>query len=96
MNEKQEICSSETSESEMQEGQNPDLDGKLLEFAVFCIENLAEDLRQDTVKVFDMLTKESDLLHSYIIPCYESLHTQDRDYIIGDIKEIMMERGMLP
>ena len=30
----------------------------------------------------------------YIIPEYEILHTQSKDYIINDIIEVMKERGV--
>ena len=33
--------------------------------------------------------------HGYILPCYEPLHSQDKDYIIEDIKQVMRERGLL-
>ena len=76
--------------------QTSDLDEKRMEFAVFCVENLAEDLGQDATAVFDLLTRESDLLYSYVIPCYEPLHSQDKAYILDDIKGVMRERGLLP
>lgn len=76
--------------------QSTDLDEKRMEFAVFCIENLAEDLGQDATAIFDLLTRESDLLYSYVIPCYEPLHSQDKTYIVDDIKGVMWERGLLP
>ena len=76
--------------------QTPNIDEKQMEFAIFCVENLAEDLGQDATAVFDLLTKESDLLYSYVIPCYEPLHSQDKAYILDDIKGVMRERGLLP
>jgi len=33
-------------------------------------------------------------LNEYIIPEYEILHTQSKDYIINDIIEVMKERGV--
>ena len=59
-----------------------------LEFAIFCIENIAE-------KVYDALTEKSDILNDYIIPEYEILHTQGKEYIVDDIIEVMKERGVL-
>ncbi|MBP5239387.1 MAG: DUF3791 domain-containing protein, partial [Oscillospiraceae bacterium] len=49
------------------------MDEKLIEFAVFCIENLAVDLGRDATEVYDLLAKDSDILHGYILPCYEPL-----------------------
>ena len=76
-------------------GQDEVMDEKLIEFAVFCIENLAVDLGRDATEVYDLLAKDSDILHGYILPCYEPLHSQDKDYIIEDIKQVMRERGVL-
>lgn len=47
-----------------------------LEFAIFCIENVAVSLEKDAKDVFALLTKESNILDSYIVPEYEMLHTQ--------------------
>ena len=33
-------------------------------------------------------------MNEYIIPEYEILHTQSKDYIINDIIEVMKERGV--
>jgi hypothetical protein len=64
-------------------------------FAVFCIENLADELKTSGDKVYKMLTEESDLLDNYIIKHYEPLHTQGREYIVRELKEIVIERGLL-
>ena len=63
-----------------------------LEFAVFCIENLAERLNKDSVLIYDSLTDKSDILWQYIIPSYDTLHTQDKEYILDEIMEVMKER----
>ena len=65
-----------------------------LEFAVFCIENIAIRLGRNAEEVYQMLTKKSDILNSYIIPEYEMLHTQSKDYIVDDIVSLMKERGI--
>lgn len=81
----------------MNEYQNKwNADEKQIEFAVFCVENLATDLNMDPTDVYDLLTVESDVLSSYIVPCYDALHSQDKQYIIEDIKQVMREKGVLP
>lgn len=65
-----------------------------LEFAVFCIENIAIRLEKNAEEMYKMLTEESNILSSYIIPEYEMLHTQSKDYIIDDIISLMRERGI--
>lgn len=66
-----------------------------LEFAIFCIENIAAKLGVSAEKVYDALTEKSDILNDYIIPEYEILHTQWKEYIVDDIIEVMKERGVL-
>lgn len=63
-----------------------------LEFSLFCIENIAIKLGKDARLVYAALTEKSDILNSYIVPEYEMLHTQSREYIIDDIIELMKER----
>ena len=53
-----------------------------LEFVVFCIENVAAKL------------EKSDILSGYIVPEYEVLHTQSREYIVDDLIDVMKERGV--
>ena len=65
-----------------------------LEFAVFCIENVAARLGVDAKRVYQAFTKKSDILNGYIVPEYEMLHTQSREYIVDDLLDVMKERGV--
>lgn len=64
-----------------------------LEFAVFCIENVAKEHGVNAERVYQALTEESNILKGYIIPEYDILHTQSREYIVRDILDVMKERG---
>ena len=66
-----------------------------LEFAIFCIENIALFIQKDAQEIYRMLAKDSDILKEYIIPEYEMLHTQGKEYIVNDIVELMKEKGVL-
>ena len=68
---------------------------KLLEFTVFCIENVAEQLELGGEEVYRLLTEKSDILDNYIIPCYDTLHTQGKEYIVNDIVGYMREKDLL-
>lgn len=68
---------------------------KELEFCVFCIENIATRLGINPKEVYTMIAEQSDILNDYIVPEYEMLHTQGKDYIVDDIIEVMKERGIL-
>jgi hypothetical protein len=59
------------------------------------VENIAIRLGTDADRVYEALTEKSDILYNYIVPCYEILHTQDKDYIIDDILNVMKEREVV-
>ena len=66
-----------------------------LEFVIFCIENIALKLGKNAEEVYQALTEKSNILNDYIVPEYEMLHTQSKEYIVDDIIEVMKERGVL-
>ena len=69
-------------------------ESKELEFAIFCIENIALRLHVDAQKVYVALSEQTNILKDYIIPEYEVLHTQSKEYIVDDIIDVMHERGV--
>ena len=64
-----------------------------LEFVVFCIENLAKELNINAEEVHKAL-KKSNIINEYIVPEYESLHSQSKEYIVNDIIDVMRERDV--
>ena len=73
-------------------GSIPNID--VLEFAIFCIENVSTVLSISSESLYNALTKNSDILYKYIVPNYEILHTQGKDYIVEDIIAVMKEEGV--
>ena len=67
---------------------------KELEFAVFCIENVAKELVVDGTVAYDMLAVQTDVLQNYIIPCYDVLHTQGKEYIVNDLIDMLKAKGV--
>lgn len=67
---------------------------KELEFAVFCIENVAKELTVDGTAAYDMLAVQTDVLQNYIIPCYDVLHTQGKEYIVNDLIDMLKAKGV--
>lgn len=65
-----------------------------LSFAIFCVENVAIKLKVSADRVYRALAEESDILNSYIVPCYEVLHSQGKEYIVDDIISYMQEKGV--
>lgn len=66
-----------------------------LEFVIFCIENLALKLDINGKKAYEIIAEKNDILHAYIIPEYDILHTQSKEYIINDILELIKKRGIV-
>jgi len=64
-------------------------------FAVFCIEALSDELGTTGDKVYKLLTEDSDILDSYIIPHYDTLHTQGKEYIVNELIELMKKRRII-
>ena len=72
-----------------------DMSENEIEFAIFCIENVALKLGIHGDEEYRLLTKDSKILDEYIVPNYEMLHTQDKEYIVNDIIDYMKECGVL-
>jgi len=62
---------------------------KQLDFAVFCVENVAEKLNLNGAEVYEMFATKSNILDEYIIEHFDILHTQGKDYIVSDLIELI-------
>lgn len=65
-----------------------------LEFVIFCVESIASQYNMNASAVYNKLSRESNIINNYIIPCYDALHTQDKNYIVNDIIGVMNDRGV--
>lgn len=43
-------------------------------------------------RVYQAFTEKSDILNGYIVPEYEVLHTQSREYIVDNLLDVMKEK----
>ena len=75
--------------------ENTVLSNQALDFSIFCIENLAVRMQKSPAAIYDALTQKSDILDSYIIPCWDVLHTQGKKYIVDDLEALMREKGVI-
>ncbi len=48
----------------------------VLDFVIFCIEEVALKLQLPGNVVYDLLAEKSDILSNYIVPSYDVLHTR--------------------
>ena len=70
------------------------MDEKTLEFVTFCISKLSILLNLPQEDIYKRLEK-SGILHDYIIPSYDVLHTFSERYLMLDLMEYMKEEGEL-
>ena len=70
------------------------MDKKRLDFAIFCVENVAEYLNLNGAEVYTLLSEKSKILDDYITAHYDALHTQGKEYIINDLVEYMEKEGL--
>jgi Protein of unknown function (DUF3791) len=60
------------------------IEEKKMEFAVFCIEEVARQLNELPETIYQRLHKHG-LIDSLLFGCYEVLHTQSREHITEDV-----------
>ena len=65
-----------------------------LDFITFCVGSLSDALDKSAAQVFNAL-RSSGVLADYIIPCYDVLHTFNKDYLVEELTEVLKERGAL-
>lgn len=63
-----------------------------LDFVTFCVGSLADALGKSASQVFKAL-RSKGVLNDYIIPCYDTLHTFSKEYIVRELTEVLRERG---
>jgi hypothetical protein len=68
-----------------------------LEFSVFCIECVADELAIDGKEAYRLMTTCPGLnvLDDYVIAYYSALHTQGQEYIVRELLEVMRKRGAI-
>ncbi|MBO7144724.1 MAG: DUF3791 domain-containing protein [Salinivirgaceae bacterium] len=65
-----------------------------LEFATYCIGNVARALGWSQPKTYSVLNK-SGVLKDYIVGCYDVAHTFSKPYIIEDIEDFLKRRNAI-
>ena len=64
-----------------------------LNFSIFLLYSLADRWKKTPVSVYKILNS-TGILDNYIIPCYDVLHTQGKEYLVEDITEYVKEKGV--
>ncbi len=62
-------------------------------FVLFLLYSLAEEWKSSPGHVYKVLD-ETGILDSYILRCYDTLHTQGRKYLVEDITDFVREKGV--
>jgi len=64
-----------------------------LDFSIFMIYSLADKWKITPAAVYKILDS-TGILDNYIIPCYDVLHTQGKEYLVEDVTEYVREKGV--
>lgn len=64
-----------------------------LTFSIFMIYSMAEVWRKTPIEVYQILNR-TGILDDYIIRCYDTLHTQGKEYLVEDVTEFAREKGV--
>ena len=59
-----------------------------LAFAASCVEGTARKLGVSYIEIYDRM-KKVDIINKFILPHYDTLHTESREYLIEDIIECL-------
>ena len=70
------------------------MDFKILNFTIFCVNNVAAYLHQSAKEVYHKM-QNAGMIDDYIVPCYDVLHTFSKDYLVAELTEVLKERGAL-
>ena len=63
-----------------------------LAFITFCVGSLADALHKSASQVFRAM-RSTGVLSDYILPCYDTLHTFSKEYIVEELSEVLEEKG---
>lgn len=64
-----------------------------LSFSIYMIYSLANKWNKSPADVYKILNA-TGILDDYIIACYDTLHTQGKEYLVEDITEYVREKGV--
>lgn len=64
-----------------------------LSFSIYMLYSLADKWEKSPAAVYKILNA-TGILDDYIIACYDTLHTQGKEYLIEDITEYVKEKGV--
>ena len=56
--------------------------------------NTENDYNSKELEFAIFCIEKSNIISNYMVPEYEILHTQSKDYIVDDIIELMNEKGV--
>jgi len=63
-----------------------------LDFITFCVGSLSDALHKSASQVFRAL-RSTGVLSDYILPCYDTLHTFSKEYLVEELSEVLEEKG---
>ena len=69
------------------------MDFKILNFTIFCVNNVAAFLGKSAKDVYHAM-QNAGMIDNYIVPCYDVLHSFSKEYIVDDLVSLMQQKGV--
>jgi len=69
------------------------MDFKILNFTIFCVNNVASFLNKSAKDVYHAM-QNAGMIDGYIVPCYDVLHSFSKEYIVDDLVSLMRQKGV--
>lgn len=66
---------------------------RIIDFSIFVFYRLAERWNKSVPETYHILA-DSGVLDSYIIGCFDTLHTLGAEYLVDDITDLIRKRGI--
>lgn len=66
----------------------PDEAERICIFVCSCIESVADELGCKVTELYKRMDAVG-LIHDYLIPCYDTLHTESRENVTADVMETL-------
>lgn len=69
------------------------LERNQIDFSTFMLYRLAEHWGKSVPDTYRILDK-ANAIDSYLVPCYDMLHTLGSEYLVNDLTDYVRERGI--
>lgn len=70
------------------QNQDANISNEIMQFVVFAIESAAQRMDISSTELYNRL-EQQNLIENFLVDCYDTLHTQGKDYIANSVIETL-------